>query len=248
MPVPANSDPEPASGLRDDVTPPAGYCLVPDVGWKRERHFWLEGLRRDQVLNPSAKVVAHAMVLGRLGNEHVARCFATMGEIAFEAGTSHDTVKRAIRDLIKHGWIVKNSGKGRGKSSTYGYVSRARIVPLKGGTDAPSKGGAGAPFSGSKKGADLPQGWGTGAPFSPYNRDNPDLSQNMRAGTDREMRPSKNPQVIADAEGAVSRFRGGRHDALSDLKPWVLTHIIAANLLTPEERQAAGLAEKGTKP
>jgi hypothetical protein len=70
----------------------------------------------------------------------------------------------------------------------------------------------------------------------------------MRAGTDREIRPSNNPQVIADAEGAVARFRGGRRDALSDLKPWVLTHIIAANLLTPEERQAAGLAEKGTKP
>tara|TARA_R110002126_G_scaffold216367_2_gene362422 strand:- start:792 stop:965 length:174 start_codon:yes stop_codon:yes gene_type:complete len=52
---------------------------------------------------------------------------------------------------------------------------------------------------------------------------------------------SQNPLVAADAERAVERFRQGRDDALAEVKPWVRNHILAANLLTPDERRRAGM-------
>jgi hypothetical protein len=229
----------------DDVTAPEGRSLIPDRDWKLERHSWLEGIRRDTALNPAAKVVAHAMALGRLSNRDVARCHATKPQLAEACGTSVDTVKRALKELEAAGLIVRRSGAGRGKSNTYGFLIRARIVALKGGADAPSKGGAGAPFSGSQKGAPMPPPRCTGAPFSPYIEDNPDLSQNARATSGGL---SANPMVRAEAEAAVRSFRAGRQAALAGLQPWVLNHIVAANLLTPDERQAAGFAEKGDRP
>ena len=50
-----------------------------------------------------------------------------------------------------------------------------------------------------------------------------------------------NPLVVADAKRAVERFRQGRDDALAEVKPWVRNHILAANLLTPDERRRSGM-------
>ncbi|OWU83819.1 hypothetical protein ATO6_15425 [Oceanicola sp. 22II-s10i] len=233
----------------DDVTAPEGRSLIADRDWKVERHSWLEGIRRDPDLNAMTKVVAHAMALGRLANRDVARCHATKPELASACGTSVDSVKRALKELENASLIVKRSGAGRGKSNVYGFLIRARIVPLKGGVGAPSKGGAGAPFSGSEKGAQMPPPRCTGAPFSPYIGDYPDLSHNARAADAvRNGTPSDNPMVRSEAEAAVRSLRSGRLSALDGLKPWVLNHILAADLLTAEERQAAGLAEKGDRP
>ncbi len=53
-------------------------------------------------------------------------------------------------------------------------------------------------------------------------------------------KPSENPMVCKLAEDAVRSFRGGRKDAFADLPGYALSHIIAADLLTPQERQQAG--------
>lgn len=229
----------------DDVTPPEGCSLIPDREWRQERHSWLEGIRRDPRLNMAAKVVAHAMATGRLANRDVARCHATKPELAVACGTSIDTVKRALKELEAARLIVRRSGVGRGKSNAYGFLIRARIVALKGGTGAPSKGGADAPFSDPEKGAPMPPPRCTGAPFFPYIEDNPDLSQKARA-TSAGL--SANPMVRREAEDAVRSWRDGRRTAFDALMPWVRDHIVAADLLTPDERQAAGFAEKGDRP
>ena len=72
----------------------------------------------------------------------------------------------------------------------------------------------------------------------PYIIDKPCKNHGARATAPM---PSENPMVIRDAERAVARFRDGHADAISDLKPWILDHILAANLLTPEERDGLGL-------
>lgn len=71
----------------------------------------------------------------------------------------------------------------------------------------------------------------------------PVKNQNARARV-REVSPklSTNPAVDREARQAVERLRDGRPDALVDLKPWVLAHIIAAGLLTEQELLAAGIA------
>lgn len=232
----------PAEARADDVTAPEGRCLIADRDWKIERHAWLEGIRRDTDLNATAKVVAHAMALGRLSNRDLARCHATKPQLAAACGTSVDSVKRALKELENAALIVRRSGAGRGKSNVYGFLIRARVVPIKGGMDAPSKGGAGAPFSGSEKGALVPPPRCTGAPFSPYIEDNPDLSHGTRASGEGG---SSNPMVRAEAEAAVRSFQAGRTTAFDGLPVWVLNHIDAANLLTPDERRRAGFAEKG---
>ena len=72
----------------------------------------------------------------------------------------------------------------------------------------------------------------------PYNKDKPYKNHKGREGA-RER--SQNPMVCKRAEDAVRSFRGGRSDAFGDLPAFVKNHILAANLLTPDERRRSGM-------
>ena len=201
--------------------------------WRQQRWGWMESVRRDSSLSPMARLVADTLVL-EFANRETHRCDPSRRQLADIHGCSEDTIKRAIKELIKAEWIVILAGVGRGKSTQYGFLTRAKIVHLKGGKNAPLKGGRNAPFCDSEKGADLPGKGGKSALV--HNIDKPQKNQRAKTG-----KFSPNPMVQREAENAVARLREGRPDALADLQPWVIDHIIAANLLTDAEQAAAGL-------
>ncbi|MEO0765193.1 MAG: hypothetical protein AAFY75_04175 [Pseudomonadota bacterium] len=161
-------------------------------------------------------------------------------------GGSLDKSKRAVRDLVAAGWLVKDPGLGRGNNSGYGFVSRGTVVVLKGGKNAPPKGGNSAPFYGqnldSEKGANLHRKGGKNAP-PPY-IDKP--YKNHKGAGAREAAPklSENPMVHKAACDMVNAMRRGKLDAWVAAQPWVRDHARAANLFTDQELQAWGLAEK----
>ena len=217
-----------------DFEAPAAREIIDARDWELLRYGWAESLRRDRSVNVTARLIGHVLAFD-FANHKTMQCDPGLAQIARVVGVSEDTVKRAVAALVDAGWIVRVAGRGRGRMSGYAFLTRARVVPLKGGKSAPIKGGKDAPLSGSQKGANLPVKGGKSAPR--YNIAKP--YKNHRAA-DPAKTPSTNPVVIADAERAVARFRDGRSDALADLQPWVLNHILAADLLSLEERQAAG--------
>ncbi|HBS99643.1 MAG TPA: hypothetical protein DEB47_07190 [Citreicella sp.] len=217
-----------------DFEAPAAREIIDARDWERLRYGWAESVRRDHSINVTARLVGQVLAFD-FANHRTMQCNPSLGEIGRLLDVSEDTAKRAVAALVDAGWIVRVAGVGRGRRSGYAFLTRARVVPIKGGKSAPIKGGTDAPLSGSQKGANLPVKGGKSA--SRYNIAKP--YKNHRAA-DPAKTPSTNPLVIADAERAVARFRDGRSDALADLQPWVLNHILAADLLSLEERQAAG--------
>lgn len=220
-----------------DIDAPADFVgeprlIAPDE-WRQQRWGWMESVRRDGSLSPMARLVADTLVL-EYANRDTHRCDPSRRQLAEIHGCSEDTIKRVIKELIDAEWIVVLAGVGRGHNTQFGFLTRAKIVHLKGGKNAPLKGGRNTPLSASQKGADL-HGKGGKSAFV-HNRDKP--RNNQRA---REARKSPNPMVHREAEMAVARWREGRADALADLRPWVIDHIIAAKLLTDAELAAAGI-------
>jgi hypothetical protein len=241
-------------GTDSDFVLPEGCRLIARADWERQRWDWLEGVRRDGGpggLSPTARLLAHALVLD-FANHRTARCDPTIAEIASAMGTSAATVKRALADLEAARWIVRDSGRGKGRHSRYGFLTRAKVVPLQRLRTEPSKGCSGEPTKGCRNdpskgvtnepspttkrgqicsvdGADL---------HHPYNKDKPYKNHKGRECA-REL--SQNPMVRKRAEDAVRSFRGGRSEAFAELPGYVLNHIIAADLLTPLERQTSGI-------
>ncbi len=210
-----------------------------DVGeWNGARWGWLESVRRDIDLSTTARLIAHVLALD-YANHRTSECTPSIAELSRVIGKSTDTIKRAVHELESQGWIIRDSGRGRGRKTGYGFLTRAKIIPLKGGKNAPSKGGIDAPLTGSEKGAFLLGKGGKNAPR--HNIAKPWKNHRARSGA-REVTPaiSENPIVIREAEAAIERLRSGRSDALEDLKPWVIGHILAAGLLTDDELKATG--------
>lgn len=204
--------------------------------WKAQRFGWLESVRRDADLSATARLVAHVLALD-FANRETARCDPPLWEVAAVIGCSEDTAKRAVSALVEGGWIAREAGRGRGRTSGYTFLTRAVVVPLKGGKNAPRKGGTDAPLSASQKGANLPGKGGKNAPA--YNIAKPCKNHGARAVAGL----SENPMVHHTALRAVEAFRAGRADAFADLPDFVIRHVVAANLLTADERQRAGLGQ-----
>lgn len=220
-----------------DIDAPADFGqeprLIAPEEWRQQRWGWMESVRRDGSLSPMARLVADTLVL-EYANRDTHRCDPSRRQLADIHACSEDTIKRVIRELIDADWIVVLAGVGRGHNTRFGFLTRAKIVHLKGGKNAPLKGGRNTPLSRSQKGADLHGKGGKSA--SVHNRDKPQKNQRGR-----DAKVSPNPMVHREAENAVARWREGRADALSDLRPWVIDHIIAAKLLTDAELAAAGI-------
>ncbi|MGR3376043.1 helix-turn-helix domain-containing protein [Salipiger abyssi] len=227
-----------AARQRDFDAPDGTRMLGPDE-WAHQRFGWLEAVRRDADLSAQAQVVAHVLALD-FANKHSVQCDPSLRQIEELTGRSRSTIKRAVAELVEAGWLTRIAGRGRGKTSGYGFLTRGRVLHLKGVKSDPRKGSGADPFSGSRsgseKGSDLTR---KGVKSDPaYNIAKP--CKNHGAGA-RASEPVQNAVLHRDAERAVERFRDGHADALTDLKPWVISHILAADLLTPEERRAAGL-------
>lgn len=226
----------------DPDDPTVETRLIQPHEWARQRFGWAESVRRDHCISDKAKVVAHCLAFD-FANADTARCDPRYIDIIDVIGGSEATIKRAIRDLVEANWIVRISGRGRGNASGYAFVTRAKIVRLKGVKNDPRKGVKSDLFYDPQKGSNLSLKGVKNEP--PYNKDKP--YKNHRGGqgqSDTKKAVSKsqpNPMVMQSAERAVAAFRAGRLDAITSEPQWVQDYIIAAELLTPKERQASGI-------
>ncbi|QOL82801.1 hypothetical protein [Pseudooceanicola spongiae] len=230
----AATEPEPEDGF----TVPEGYLLIAPADWERQRWHWLKGVRRDGGpgrLSPMARLVAHALALD-FAHHLTARCDPLFSHLTSAVGASAATVKRALAELEAACWIVRDSGRGKGRQSRFGFLTRPRIAPLKGGGSTPPKSRRNEPSKAREKAQNCSS---SGSDMShPYNKDKPYKNHKGREGA-REL--SQNPMVRKRAEDAVRSFRGGRSEAFAELPRYVLNHIIAADLLTPLELQTSGI-------
>ena len=230
--------------------------LIEASEWARQRWGWLEGVRRDGALNDNAKMVAHTLVLDFCNTETM-RCDPSYKQISDLKGGSPDTAKRGVQALEEAGWITRLPGAGRGNYTVYGFLTRAKILAIKGGKFAPPKGGKSARVSGSEKGANLHGKGGKSALVhniaKPWNNHKGDALRNdpkkaaVEGAEKQGGQASSNPMVQDSARRAVASWRGGRSSAFDDLQPWVLKHIIASGLLSDDELARAGFSNEGGK-
>jgi len=120
--------------------------------WHRVKWGWMESVRRDVDLSMTARLLAHVLVLD-FANRSTLRCNPSRAELGRVLGVSESTVKRAIAELVAGGWITAEGGCGRGHSTGYGFLSKARIVPLRPGHAEAQKGGVTDPLYDGERGS-----------------------------------------------------------------------------------------------
>ena len=223
----------------------SGRRAIAPGEWQRQRFGWLEAIRGAEGLNPTAKIVAHALALD-FADRDTLQCNPSHEVLGACVKVSKATVKRAINDLISAGWIDRRQGHGRGNSSGYVFLTRAKIVPIKGVKYDPLKGCKSDPFYEPEKGSNMTR---KGVKYDPplYNSLEPCKNhggETPNSATQKNVAAkfSDNPNVQRDAQAAVAAFRDGRAHAFDDLQPWVLAHVLWLDELTDDERRAAGFA------
>lgn len=113
------------------------------------RYEWAKAVLRAD-LPDRAKVVAASLAYENF-NEETGQCNPSQATIAANIGRHLDTVKRALDDLAKAGWLVQVATNGRGNWTGYVLTSPGNIVPIRRATtsihgarpavNAPEKGG-----------------------------------------------------------------------------------------------------------
>uniref|UniRef100_UPI00384C84B1 helix-turn-helix domain-containing protein n=1 Tax=Salipiger thiooxidans TaxID=282683 RepID=UPI00384C84B1 len=123
---------------------------------------------------------------------HVAhtQCDPSIPALEALTGRSRSTIKRAISELVEAGWMTRITGRGRGRASGYGFLTRGRVVALKGFKSGPRKGSGSEPLYGSQKGSDQTQKGVKSGPA--YIKAEPCKNHGARATAPM---PSENPMV-----------------------------------------------------
>lgn len=212
--------------------------LIDASEWQHQRWGWLEGVRRDPTINAQAKLVAHVLALD-YAHHATLRCDPSIREIANLCGVSTDTAKRAVAALVEAEWIVRQCGLGRGRNSGYGFLTRAKIIQLKGGKTAPPDGANLHPFKGSEKGANLRGKGGKSAPR--YNKAKPCKNHGAQNGEVVDKKSSTVSRVLETAEFLSKRVKDGRYVTVSAFTSTIIQTILDQGLLTAAELRAVGV-------
>lgn len=222
MNAPAN-DPEPAR--EEGETFGGDLPLIDPRHWERQRFGWIESIYRDAGLSAQSQGIAYVLAF-IFANRHSARCDPMIDEICDYTGRSKSTVKRALAELVERQWIVRNIRRGRGRSSGFGFVTRAQIVQLKGVRSGPSKQVRSEPFSGTQKGSDQTRKQVRSGP--PYNIAEPCKNHGARATLDDL------------ALKWAAKIDAGQSVPPSVLIPEIVNRILEHGLLTRAQLRAAG--------
>ena len=82
------------------------------------RHKWAEALRSATELSSNAILLGHCLIFD-FRNRRTGQCNPGHDTIAKSRGWSDATVTRAIRDLVKAGWIVKENSTAHNTTANY---------------------------------------------------------------------------------------------------------------------------------
>lgn len=224
--------------------------LIDASEWRQQRFGWLEGVRRDHALSPTARLVAHVLALD-FAHHATLRCDPSLSEIARVIGVSSDTAKRAVGQLVAQGWLARECGLGRGRNSGYGFLTRAKIIALKtasggrpgeggkGGKNAPLKGGRNAPNSDTLKGGRFASKRGQKC-LPPIIRHEPYKNHGARTGATGSEKPL--PEALDQAADFwVEVIRTGRFVPSGAIGARVVARILERNLLDRADLRAVGV-------
>lgn len=236
--------------MAGDAMPRGVMAPIPAAGFRYARFEWLQEVRHDARLSWAAKVIAAELALGHF-NVETGQCDPSYQVMARAFDCSVDTVKRGVAELRAAGWIVRDGVKGQAKVPVVfcmtPKVARLSDHPKFAAKTSPRKGksallltpekGQICPTLKNEKGqicseerANLPYRIYIAKPWKNHN-----------AGTPARL--SENPLVHRDAADLAQRILDRGADAVRDTegKPWVLSHLIAADLLSETDLAAAGV-------
>jgi len=136
------------------------------------RFEWLKGALQCRDLTDRAKALASAMAV-QFANDETGQINPSIATLSGYLGASKDTIKRAVADLVKAGWLSRTEGRGAGNRTVYTLLSPGKVVAFTG-----QKKGAAVHFQDEKKGAALRAKGCSRAPS--YNKDKQSLEQRAR--------------------------------------------------------------------
>ena len=142
----------------------------------RSHQEWAQAVRACRALSSTARLVAQSLALD-WANRDTGQCNPKRSTLADHLGFSVDTIKRALAELEREGWLAKVAGRGRGVHSSFTFLTPGNVVRMPDpGTRTPAeiarsepstiavKGRKPAPVYPIKKGANLRGKGGKSAP------------------------------------------------------------------------------------
>jgi hypothetical protein len=118
----------------------------------RHKFEWLEAVAKDGRVRGWLLAVA-VVLASRYLNSETRDAWPAVETLALACGTDRRTAQRALRKLIRCGWLHVVSG-GVGRANTNRYAMR--LVQRKGGTGAPASDDERAAYTARKGGIDVP--------------------------------------------------------------------------------------------
>lgn len=95
------------------------------------RQQWAQAVRKASSLNVTARLVGHSLALD-FANKDTGQCNPSRATLAAHLGVSEATIKRAICDLTKGGWLSKSTTTARKRTADYTFLipgkSRGKVV------------------------------------------------------------------------------------------------------------------------
>lgn len=135
-------------------------------GAEINRFEWVKAVMQSDLLNSGAKLVASAMAV-QFANDATGQLNPSIRTLADYLKLSTDTVKRAVKALVKAGWLNRSEGRGRGNKTAYQLTAPDKIIALyhlQKGAKSPQNKGGGAALLTDEKGANLREKGGRAAP------------------------------------------------------------------------------------
>lgn len=93
------------------------------------RFEWFKAVLQSGV-SDRAKALAGALAV-EFANNETGQINPALDTLADYLRTSVDTVRRALADLITGGWLARNVGRGKGRTSNYTLMSPGSVVPFR---------------------------------------------------------------------------------------------------------------------
>ncbi|WP_208353101.1 helix-turn-helix domain-containing protein [Pseudaestuariivita rosea] len=94
------------------------------ASWRQE---WAQAIRAATELSMTARMLGQVLALD-YANGQTGQCNPSRETLARHLGVSEGTIKRAISDLVKAGWLARTEATGRNRTVQYSFLSPGTVV------------------------------------------------------------------------------------------------------------------------
>jgi DNA-binding transcriptional MocR family regulator len=92
--------------------------------WRQE---WAQALRSARGLSMTARMVGQVLALD-FANAATGQCNPSRATLARHLEVSEATIKRALNELIKAGWLSRSTATARNRMASYTFLSPGKVV------------------------------------------------------------------------------------------------------------------------